>query len=192
MFGDFQFSVDEKSDDFLQRGVFSCYRPVDRGHADAGRSSASWWTKTGTRFCCWRTTTRRRRSTGTRSTTCPPQDSSYWSDTHQMSTYLDDYHVRLDKAARRGASRDGDDHRDLRAAARTCRRSWRRSAKTFRRNGVPIVYGTVRLIEQDDESCPGVGEAAVRVHHLQSAHRCTHPTASSARGRRSATSSTWA
>ena len=28
-FGDFQFSVDETSDDFLRKGVFSCYRPVD-------------------------------------------------------------------------------------------------------------------------------------------------------------------
>ena len=29
LYGDFQFSVDEKSPDFLQRGVFSCYEPVD-------------------------------------------------------------------------------------------------------------------------------------------------------------------
>ena len=35
MFGDFQFSVDETSDDFLRKGVFSCYRPVDPSDADA-------------------------------------------------------------------------------------------------------------------------------------------------------------
>src|SRR5438094_189699 len=29
VYGDFQFSVDEKSQDFLQRGVFSCYEPID-------------------------------------------------------------------------------------------------------------------------------------------------------------------
>src|SRR5438093_3488526 len=29
LYGDFQFSVDEKSSDFLQRGVFSCYEPID-------------------------------------------------------------------------------------------------------------------------------------------------------------------
>src|ERR1043166_2866927 len=29
LYGDFQFSVDEKSPDFLQRGVFSCYQPID-------------------------------------------------------------------------------------------------------------------------------------------------------------------
>src|SRR5207249_3815457 len=27
-FGDFQFSIDEQSDDFLRKGVFSCYQPV--------------------------------------------------------------------------------------------------------------------------------------------------------------------
>src|SRR5205085_6438368 len=29
LYGDFQFFVDEKSPDFLQRGVFSCYQPID-------------------------------------------------------------------------------------------------------------------------------------------------------------------
>src|SRR5262249_32853935 len=29
LYGDFQFSVDEKSPYFLQRGVFSCYEPID-------------------------------------------------------------------------------------------------------------------------------------------------------------------
>src|SRR5262249_55663337 len=28
LYGDFQFSVDERSPDFLQRGVFSCYEPI--------------------------------------------------------------------------------------------------------------------------------------------------------------------
>ena len=28
-YGDFQFAIDENSDEFLHRGVFSCYRPVD-------------------------------------------------------------------------------------------------------------------------------------------------------------------
>ena len=42
--GDFQFSIDEKSPDFLQRGVFSCYEPIE---ADVGR-------------CCIATIARRR------------------------------------------------------------------------------------------------------------------------------------
>ena len=60
------------------------------------RRSASSGTKIGTRSYCSRTITNRRPSTGTRSTTCPRRDSWYRSDTHQMSTYLDNYHARLD------------------------------------------------------------------------------------------------
>src|SRR5260370_10285038 len=33
LYGDFQFSVDEKSPDFLQRGVFSCYEPISADEA---------------------------------------------------------------------------------------------------------------------------------------------------------------
>jgi hypothetical protein len=29
LYGDFQFSTDRDSDDFLRKGVFSCYQPVD-------------------------------------------------------------------------------------------------------------------------------------------------------------------
>src|SRR5438094_2325007 len=37
LYGDFQFSVDEKSPDFLQRGVFSCYQPIDKHEPIAAR-----------------------------------------------------------------------------------------------------------------------------------------------------------
>ncbi len=32
-YGDFQYSTDPDSADFLRKGVFSCYRPVDAGTA---------------------------------------------------------------------------------------------------------------------------------------------------------------
>ena len=33
LYGDYQFATDDTSDSFLRRGVFSCYQPVDPGHA---------------------------------------------------------------------------------------------------------------------------------------------------------------
>ena len=36
----------------------------------------------------------------------------------------------------------------------------RRARTASASNGVPIIYGTIRLIEKDDESVPGVGEAS--------------------------------
>ena len=75
----------------------------------------------------------------------------YWSDTHQMSTYLDDYHVRLDKqlGVRERATEMITEIYVPRPALPSFMAE---TAGVFRENGVPIVYGTVRLIEQDDES----------------------------------------
>ena len=45
------------------------------------------------------------------------------------------------------------------------------AARLPARTGVDVIYGTVRLIERDDESVPGLGARAVRVRRLQPARR---------------------
>jgi FAD/FMN-containing dehydrogenase len=150
LFGDFQFAIDEKSDDFLRRGVFSCYKPVDpatpipsgqkelvdddwqrlllAAHADkteAFKQYAAYYLSTDGRV--------------------------YWSDTHQLSAYLDDYHKSID--ARVGAKDQASEMITEIYVPRPSLPSFMREvAETFRTNGVPIIYGTVRLIETDDES----------------------------------------
>lgn len=150
MFGDFQFSVDEASDDFLRKGVFSCYRPVDpatpmpaaqrelvdedwhallllahNNKATAFDQYAKYYLSTSGQV--------------------------YWSDTHQLSTYLDDYHVRLDTQL--GAKdRATEMITEIYVPRQGLPSFMAETAQVFRTNGVPIVYGTVRLIEQDDES----------------------------------------
>jgi FAD/FMN-containing dehydrogenase len=75
----------------------------------------------------------------------------YASDTHQLSTYLDDYHRNLDKrleAANRATEIITEiyvprpDLPDFLAEVR----------EDFRANNVNLIYGTVRLIEPDTES----------------------------------------
>jgi FAD/FMN-containing dehydrogenase len=150
MFGDFQFSVDERSDDFLRRGVFSCYKPVDPSTpmpteqrelvdedwhallllAHNNKSTAF------DRYAKYYLST---------------SGQIYWSDTHQMSTYLDDYHVRLDKQL--GVTdRATEMITEIYVPRADLPSFMAETAGVFRKNGVPIVYGTVRLIEQDDES----------------------------------------
>ena len=150
LFGDFQFSVDEKSDDFLRRGVFSCYQPVDPATpmpdgqrelvdedwhallllAHTDKSSAF------DRYAKYYLST---------------SGQLYWSDTHQLSTYLDDYHLRLD-AQTKAASRATEMITEIYVPRPDLPAFMAETAKRFRTNGVPIVYGTVRLIERDDES----------------------------------------
>ena len=150
IFGDFQFSVDETSDEFLRKGVFSCYRPVDPATpmpaAQSELGDEDWHAllllahnNKATAFD--------RYSKYYLSTS----GQLYWSDTHQMSTYLDDYHARLD--TQRGVKDRATEMITEIYVPRPALPSFMaEAASVFRRNGVPIVYGTVRLVEQDDES----------------------------------------
>ena len=150
MFGDFQFSVDETSDDFLKKGVFSCYRPVDpkTPMPDAQRELADedWHALLllahNNKATAFDQYAKYYLSTS---------GQLYWSDTHQMSTYLDDYHLRLDTQL--GVKDRATEMITEIYVPRPALPSFMAEvASVFRKNGVPIVYGTVRLIEQDDES----------------------------------------
>jgi len=149
-FGDFQFSVDETSEDFLRRGVFSCYRPVDPNTpmSDAQRELGDEdWHALLLLAHNNKSTAFDRYSKYYLSTS----GQLYWSDTHQMSTYLDDYHLRLDKQL--GVKdRATEMITEIYVPRPQLPSFMAEVAETFRKNGVPIVYGTVRLIEQDDES----------------------------------------
>jgi FAD/FMN-containing dehydrogenase len=150
IFGDFQFSIDETSDDFLRKGVFSCYRPVDPQtpipQTRRGLSDEDWQalvvlahTDKATAF--------EQYSKFYLSTS----GQIYWSDTHQMSTYLDDYHAQLDKQL--GVTDRATEMITEIYVPRPALPSFMAEvAGAFRRNGVPIIYGTVRLIEQENES----------------------------------------
>ena len=75
----------------------------------------------------------------------------YWSDTHQLATYVDGYHATIDRHT--GASVKGSEmiselyvrRSDLPAFMTTVRDD----ARLYDAN---IIYGTIRVIEKDDES----------------------------------------
>jgi FAD/FMN-containing dehydrogenase len=150
MFGDFQFSVDERSDDFLRKGVFSCYRPVDSETPvpDEQRELVDEdWHALLLLAHTSKATAFERYSKYYLSTS----GQIYWSDTHQLSTYLDDYHVRLDKHLS-VTDRATEMITEIYVPRPDLPSFMAEAAGVFRTNGVPIVYGTVRLIEQDGES----------------------------------------
>ncbi len=172
MFGDFQFSVDERSDDFLRKGVFSCYRPVDPGtpvpEIQRELVDEDWHALLllahKNKSMAFDQYLRYYLSTS---------GQIYWSDTHQLSTYLDDYHSRLDEQL--GAKERATEMITEIYVSRPDLPSFMAEAAwVFRGNGVPIVYGTVRLIEQDAESFLTWARHpyACIIFNL---HTCTHP-----------------
>jgi len=148
-YGDFQFATAPDTGAFLRSGVFSCYRPVDNdrevqsgqrlltdddwkrllllAHVDKPRAFAEY--------------ARHYMST---------DGQIYWSDTHQLASYQDDYHLAIDwlRAPVKGSEMISELYvrrKDLAAFMDGVRDDARRS-------GMNIIYGTIRLIERDDES----------------------------------------
>jgi hypothetical protein len=75
----------------------------------------------------------------------------YWSDTHQLSVYLDDYHGELD--ARMGAMVEGSEMITELYVPRERLVDFMETVRAdFLAHKTELIYGTIRLIERDDES----------------------------------------
>jgi FAD/FMN-containing dehydrogenase len=140
LYGDFQFAIDTASPDFLQRGICSCYRPVPDDTplgADLELSAEDWsrllHLAHHDKALAYEVYAKHYLATS---------GQIYLSDRHQLATYVPGYHW------------DGSSEMiselyvprpllaDFLAAA----------ARDLRALEADVVYGTVRLIEPDDES----------------------------------------
>jgi FAD/FMN-containing dehydrogenase len=75
----------------------------------------------------------------------------YWSDTSQLSVYIDDYHVDLDR--RLDAQHKGTEMITELYVPRPALPAFLAAVRAdFRQHGVQLIYGTIRLIERDIES----------------------------------------
>lgn len=148
-YGDFQFDIDPASSRFLNRGIFTCYRPVSKTTPMDDRQlrlTERQWLDLITLAHCDKTAAFERYCAFYQAT----HGQIYWSDTHQLSFYLDDYHAALDKLKPEHAGSevitevyvDLSDLPTFMAA----------TANVFRNNHADLIYGTVRLIERDTDS----------------------------------------
>jgi len=150
LYGDFQLAIDPKSDDFLHKGVFSCYRPVDPAIAMPEHvkelSDESWRTllylahenkdEAFRRYAEYYLST---------------NGQLYWSDTHQLSIYPVNYHQLIDQKqhAKHPATEIITEINVPREALSGFLDEVR---EDFRKNNVNLIYSTIRLIQKDDES----------------------------------------
>ena len=150
LYGDCQFALDPSSEDFLMRGIFSCYKPVDPttpipdqqreiseeqwlrllylAHADKTKAfevySGEYLTTNG---------------------------QIYWSDTHQASYYPEGYHRSLDSKMKAGIP-GSEMISELYVPRHELASFFADMREDFRTHNVEAIYGTIRLIERDDES----------------------------------------
>jgi hypothetical protein len=148
VYGDFQFAIDPDSADFLQRGVFSCYLPVDEaapmGGNDTHLSESDW-----RRLLCLAHTHKTAAFECYADHYLATDGQLYWSDRLQQSTYLDGYHHEVDGALGHcGAEMIG----EIYVPRASLAAFMREAAADFRKHAVDLIYGTIRLIERDRES----------------------------------------
>ncbi len=170
LYGDFQFSIDRASDDFLHRGVFSCYRPVDATRAirsdEKQLSDANWrqllllaHSDPGQAF--------RKYSEYYLST----NGQVYWSDLHQLSIYPDNYHREID-ASSHAPFPATEMITEIDVPRALLKEFLDEAREDFRNHEVELIYGTVRLIERDDLSfLPWAKQAyACTIFNLHTVH----------------------
>jgi FAD/FMN-containing dehydrogenase len=148
LYGDFQFLVDEKLPDFLQRGVFSCYEPIDEHEPIVAKKELREddWLELLRLAYTDREKAFERYSDYYLST----NGQTYWSDTNQLSAYLPNYAQKIREQI-------GGEESSLIITEIYVRRPdlpnfLTQAADLLRSNRTIVIYGTLRLIEKDDES----------------------------------------
>lgn len=150
LYGDFQFSSAPEDRGFLSRGVFSCYRPVDPDTpippGQIRLSPADW-----RRLLYLAHRNKLRAFNEFADFYLQSSGQIYWSDTHQLSVYLDDYHGKLDAALQPQVA-GSEMITELYVPRERLAAFMQDVRRDFLRHRVDFIYGTVRLIEPDTET----------------------------------------
>jgi len=171
LYGDFQFATAPDSPEFLRTGVLSSYRPVDgdrRIPNDQRRLSQSDWND----LLVLAHTDKRAAFRKFTEFYLATHGQLYWSDTHQLNLYLEDYHGALDRrlcACVRGSEMIT----ELYVPRAALTRFMDDVRRDFLGNGVDFIYGTIRLIEAErDTALPWARESwACVIFNLHIDHR---------------------
>jgi len=149
LYGDFQFAIDPASGDFLRRGIFSCYQPAPLKTPILPRKGLStnvWLDLVHAAHVnpssAFEEYVRYYLSTS---------GNVYWSDLHQFSGYADDFHEHVDRRMR-APHRASEIITEIYVPRPLLSEFMADVREDFRKEKVTLIYGTIRLIERDDES----------------------------------------
>lgn len=149
-YGDYQFATDSSRDSFLDRGVFSCYQPV-AADTPLTENPTRFHPEDWARLTFYSHKYKRRAFEVYSSRYLKTSGQVYWADWQLSAAYVDNYHADLDKAL----------HASVKATEmitevyvpRERLVAFMEAARaTLRERRANVIYGTVRLIERDDET----------------------------------------
>jgi FAD/FMN-containing dehydrogenase len=149
-YGDFQFSIERDSDDFMHKGVFSCYRPVlmetPIPAAEKQLSDENW-----RQLLYLAHTDPKKAFEKYAEYYLSTNGQVYWSDTHQLSIYPDNYHREIDEKVH-APYPASEIIAEIDVPRPLLKGFFDEVRADFRKNRIDLIYGTVRIIERDDES----------------------------------------
>ncbi|HEY3128915.1 MAG TPA: FAD-binding oxidoreductase [Acidobacteriota bacterium] len=150
LYGDFQFATDSSRDSFLSHGVFSCYRPVN---------PATPLTEHPTRFHPedWARLTyythkyKRRAFDFYTKRYLATSGQIYWADSQLSGAYVDNYHEELDRKLH-AKIKATEMITEIYVPGQSLVNFMQDARVALRELKANVIYGTVRLIEKDEES----------------------------------------
>lgn len=149
MYGDFQYAINERNDDFLRRGICACYRPVpfDTAIPEGQRELSESDRKKLIEYAhndedeAFQLYSEHYLATN---------GQIYWSDLSQLGPYFPNYHYGLD-IWKTGALAT-EIISELYVPLEKLPEFMKEAASILRKRHADVIYGTVRLIARDDES----------------------------------------
>ena len=178
LYGDYQFATDDTRDSFLRRGVFSCYEPVDPVTPltpNPTRFNPEDWA----RLTFYSHTHKRLAFNAYSSRYTEDLRADLLGRLSASAAYVDNYHDALDQAT--GAELKATEMITEIYVERPRLAAFMEDAReVLRGREANVIYGTVRLIEQDDETFLAWARTATRA----SFSTCTSSTRRKALHRR--------
>ena len=148
-YGEFLYNSDPKSKDFLRKGIFVCYRPVNTDNSVPDypeQPSAGKWLNLRYLAHAKKEEFFRNVSDYYMSTS----GDLFWSDTHQMGLYIYNYHKQLDQML--GSRQATDIPSEVYVPKERLIDFMNEMREDFRKNNVDLIFGNVGVIEEDNES----------------------------------------
>ena len=151
-YGDFQYKTDEASPGFLRDGVLSCYLPVSGDEADAAEPPSYLLSERDWRGLLYLSHADKARAFDEYAAFyISTAGQTYDSDTFQLSLYIDDYHQELDRGLN-ATAKCTETITELYVPLPSLADFMDAAARELRQRNASVIYGTIRLIERDDET----------------------------------------
>ncbi len=150
LYGDFQYSIDDSAANYLTRGVFSCYRPISIDTPipnDQLELSVDDWR----RLILYAHVNKPQAFEEYVAHYLATDGQIYWSDLHQLGYYEENYHRALDQYLHAPAPAT-EVITEIYVPRNALAQFMYAVREDFRQHKTEVVYGTIRLVERDEES----------------------------------------